>query len=850
MHGFNRVRTALFLTICLFGGASAAMANGTLKGTIVKDGKPVAGVIVLVNETKSTTISSGKGEFDLKLPAGTYTVIFSLGNNVLTKTGVFVEDNDTTELELEVDWEIGVVESVTVTAAARAAKIVDAPAAVTSVTEEEIEEQASTGQVPKILEFTPGAEVTQSGLYDFNFNTRGFNSSLNRRVSTYIDGRDAGVVLLGAQEWAAVSGGLDDIASLEFIRGPSAALYGANASSGVINITSKAPRDSIGSLLRATGGELESHGMDFRRAAEIGNGWYYKVLAGFKRSGDFAVGRNEDVVDQPEYSEFCMLIGETDCLPAEKSLFRDQDNDINYGSLRFDKYLTDDKLLTFEAGISNIKGPLFQTGIGRVQTIEAERPYYRVAYSAPRWNFLAHYAGRKGDQVNLTRDLIVNFELISDTVRYGFEGQANWNFFDEKLRLVVGVAHTEESVDTVNPATGGQTVVYEPIETDRQAVFSQLDYKVNDRFKLVFAGRVDQNTLHDTQFSPKAAAVYSFNARNSVRMTYNEAFQVANYSEFFLHTRISAFPMGGFVRTICEGPLLPQPVDCGIDGDFVDILAVGNDDLELEKTKAWEVGYSGLYSDKVFLTVDYYRSKNKDFITDLVPQVGTILGDLEGCVDSAGNPQTDVTKCPINSDYLPWVGPDDAENTILFGTLTVAQALRNAVDNSVGGNSLGFRLARDLDGDTVVIARTYSNIGEVETQGVDFGLQYFIAKWLKLQLSFSWFDFEILDSDPRINEILLPNTPEYKGSAMLTFNRKDWSASAGARWVEGFRWSAGVFQGDVDDYTTVDLSGSYQIVDGVSVGINIANALDEKLRQTFGGDFLERRALVNVTARW
>jgi outer membrane receptor protein involved in Fe transport len=65
---------------------------------------------------------------------------------------------------------------------------------------------------------------------------------------------------------------------------------------------------------------------------------------------------------------------------------------------------------------------------------------------------------------------------------------------------------------------------------------------------------------------------------------------------------------------------------------------VGNDDLELEETEAIELGYSGLLWNKVFMTVDYYRSKNKNFITDLVPQVGTILGNTDGCVDPAGSP--------------------------------------------------------------------------------------------------------------------------------------------------------------------------------------------------------------------
>ncbi len=868
MHDGSRVRRLLhgraaarfFPILLLIGvlttlvGPARAQAgpSGTIRGEVRSEGTPVINAVVQIAELRVTEVTDEQGRFSFQnVPVGTYTLVLTLGENTASRDAVAVSAGEVTRVEIAVDdWDLGVVEEVTVTAAARAAKIVDAPAAVTSVPEEQIEQQASTGQVPKILEFTPGAEVTQSGLYDFNFNTRGFNSSLNRRVSTYIDGRDVGVVLLGAQEWAAISGGLDDVATLDFIRGPSAALYGANASSGVVNIVTKAPRESQGTLLRMTGGELDTVGLDYRWAQKLGKGWYSKVIFGGRDSGDFTISRDPDVIPQPEYSEFCMLVGETDCLVREKTLFIEQDNKIRYGSIRIDKYLDDDRFVTVEGGLSDIEGPVFQTGIGRVQGLEAKRPFVRASYATPRWNVLAHWAGREGDQVNLTKELRVNFELITDTERYGMEAQGNWNFFGDKLRLVAGVAHTEERVDTENPATGRQTVVYEPIETDRQAIFSQLDWKISERFKLVFAGRVDWNTLHDTQFSPKAALVYRINPMNSVRLTFNEAFQVANYSEFFLNTRIAAFPIGGFVRTICESPVLAQPVDCGIDEDFIPILAVGNDDLELEKTSAWEIGYTGLLWKKLFITVDYYAANNENFITDLIPQVGTILGNTEGCLDRQGMPEDDPTECPINNDYLPWVSTDEAENTILIGTLSVAQALRNAVDNSVGGNTLGFRLAQNLNGDTVVVGRTYSNVGEVETQGVDFGLQYFITQRWKVQMNYSWFDFEILDEAPQIREILLPNTPENKGSLSVSYGNKKFQASVGARWVEEFRWSAGVFQGQVPEYTTVDMSANYNFNATVSAGINVANALDEVHRQTFGGDLLTRRALANVTFRW
>jgi outer membrane receptor protein involved in Fe transport len=858
------------------GGAAPLKAQETarVEGRVLKKGTQdgVANVTVFVNELQLSAETDALGRYTLeRLPLGTYNVTLTLGNDVAVQPLVVTEAGTRT-VDFEVEW---TYETVTVIADVLEKKVVDAPAAVTEIRAEEIQQQASQGQVPKILEFTPGAEVTQSGLYDFNFNTRGFNSSLNRRVSTYIDGRDVGVVLLGAQEWAAISGGLDDVASLEFVRGPSAALYGANASSGVVNITTKAPKDSLGGLARFTGGDLNTRGLDVRHAAPLGNGWYGKVLAGFKDSGDFTVGRNPDVDGNfPEYPEidpnsglpqvkYCLLVGETDCLIAERSLLRDQDVAIRFGAVRVDKYLANESLLTFETGTATIKGPVFQTGIGRVQALRANRPFYRVNWSNDHWNVLGHYSSRRGSQVNLVQALVFDYELLTQDQRYGVEGQRRWTFGGDRGRLVVGGSHTEEKVNSLDDRDGTQTVLFEPMSSHRQALFSQVDWSLSPRFKVVGAGRVDRSTLHKTQLSPKAAFVWNVNPTNSVRLTYNRAFQVANYSEFFLHTPIASFPIGGFVRTICQAPLPPPfppgGVDCGIEGDYIPILAVGNDDLDLEKTEAWEVGYSGVLAQRVFVTVDYYRSKNKDFITDLVPQVGTILGNVDGCVDRTGTPSSDPKQCAINNDYGPWIGPEEAENTILFGNISVAQALRNAVDNSVGGNTLGFRLGRDLNGNPVVVGRTYTNVGRVDTQGVDVGVQYFVTSSLNVQASYSWFDFEIVDPSVKtgsaeelkdIEAILLPNSPEHKGSVAVTYNRKRWGVSVGARWVQGFRWSAGVFQGDVPDYSTVDVAGNFRFTQWMGAGFNVANARDTVHRQTFGGDLLTRRALAYLTFAW
>jgi outer membrane receptor for ferric coprogen and ferric-rhodotorulic acid len=98
-----------------------------------------------------------------------------------------------------VDWPLTVFESVVVNGTTRLpARLVEAPAAVTVVGSDELETHALHGQLPRLLASTPGVELVQSGLYEFNLNSRGFNTFYNRHVLTRIDGRDPSLpTLLG-----------------------------------------------------------------------------------------------------------------------------------------------------------------------------------------------------------------------------------------------------------------------------------------------------------------------------------------------------------------------------------------------------------------------------------------------------------------------------------------------------------------------------------------------------------------------------------------------------------------------------------------------------------------------------
>ncbi|HVR95353.1 MAG TPA: TonB-dependent receptor plug domain-containing protein, partial [Thermoanaerobaculia bacterium] len=375
-------RAALVVLALWMVGAGSAFAQdeGRIEGRVTRqDGTDLGGVAVRVEPLDEVVLTDPEGGFSFEsIPVGTYTVSFSLGERSASEPDVQVTADATTTVDKTVDWDVSFGETLTVYGASRRAeRVTEAPAAVTVIPAEQIELKASTGQVPKLLEFSPGVDFTQSGLYDLNFNTRGFNSSLNRRILTLIDGRDPAVPFLGSQEWAAVSFPMDELASVELVRGPGSALYGANAFSGVLNMTTKAPRGTEGGQIRLTGGELDTRRADFRFATEVGAGWFFKVVGGLQASDDFTVSRNVT----PEYTTFCASPSQTNCLRREAVPLALDEDEIAFGGLRFDKYFGTDKMLTIEGGTATLEGPTFVTGIGRVQVTDVERPWTRVNFN-------------------------------------------------------------------------------------------------------------------------------------------------------------------------------------------------------------------------------------------------------------------------------------------------------------------------------------------------------------------------------------------------------------------------------------------------------------------------------------
>ena len=802
------VRFLCLLIILTIAAMPLYAANGRISGHITRaDGTGIGGVIVQVVELSRAVITESDGGFVLDVPSGTYTLSFVAGEQATTENNVVVRDGATTRVDKKVDWRLSIAETITVySASRRTERVVEAPAAVTVVAQEEIEAVAPSGQAPRIIESAPGVDFTQSGLYDTNFNARGFNSSLNRRILTLIDGRDPAIAFLGAQEWAAVSFPLDEMQSVELIRGPGSALYGANAFSGVLNMTTKMPRDSQGGRLLLSGGDLNTRRADLRHAGGLGGEWYYRLVGGYAQSDDFARSRNQTV----EYTVPCATTSAINCLRREARPLALEEVNVKFGGLRFDKHFANSNVFTVEGGYATLEGPVFQTGIGRVQVTDVERPWARVNYNMPHWNIGAYYDARVAEnQIALASGA----PLYEDSSNMHAEVQTNWDFMNGRTRLIGGVAWNEQEVDTTHPTTGLGTLMAVPHDETQQSVFGQAEFDLSNRIKLVGAARWDDSTLHEAQFSPKAAVVFSINTNHTLRYGYNEAFQRPNYSELFLTAPAGApVPLAAAAAANpASAPLVPALQALGFGS--LPILARGNAALDVEKVKSHELGYAGIFGGRVFLTVDLYKSALSDFVTDLLPGA--------------------------NPAFPAYVVPSTLPAPVVSGLNTFLSA-------ALGANRGGLTTVNGAP----ALVFSYTNAGEVDTQGAELAVNYYITNNWVFDANYSHFDFSVKEGTQRLGDRLLPNAPENKFNVGLAFRGQRFDAKATYRWVEEFDWAAGVFVGTVPTYGVVNAAANFNISDMFKVGVDVSNLLDNEHYEAFGGDLISRRALAYLGIAW
>src|ERR1700737_453701 len=104
----------------------------------------------------------------------------------------------------------------------------DVPAAIYVITHDDILRSGMTS-VPDLLRLVPGVQVAQINSNKWAVSVRGFNDLYSKKLLVLVDGRTVYNRLFSGVLWDTEDIMIEDIDRIEVIRGPGAAVWGANA---------------------------------------------------------------------------------------------------------------------------------------------------------------------------------------------------------------------------------------------------------------------------------------------------------------------------------------------------------------------------------------------------------------------------------------------------------------------------------------------------------------------------------------------------------------------------------------------------------------------------------------------
>lgn len=794
---------SIIAVVCflLFSSMTAvAQSTGTVEGTVTnqQSGAVMPGVNVSIVGTNQGAATDVDGNYEIKdLEPGTYRIKATyLGFADYLSEEITVEAGASVTHDIQMRETVWQGSEVVVTGSRRPEKLLESPVTIETVTPEELEMSGGSTFMSSLSNLK-GVNYSNAGMNTQLISARGFNSSFNTRMLFMVDGRLATLGATGLPQGNFLPASKIDVKNMEVVLGPASAMYGPNSGSGVINVTTKDPWDDSGITVSSRVGNQNLADVTFRAAGTVNDQFGWKVTGQYMQAVDFKPQREDNL-----------------------HFYRTNVTDTSDPSNIFEKDVAED----YEVGAKKINGSLYYkfggwtvsgkygwsstsqfslTSNGRNRIEDWKVNYQALTVSNDHWYAQVTRNGNEAGSYQLNQvvtavqsfvnqgvplsqvpieDIRESVAFVDDTEIYDSELQYNNTFagFD----LVAGVNYRNmmpESKGTYLDDGGDKDISRELF-----GGYAQVDYEVlPDKLELVAAARVDENTDYDMQISPKGSLVYTVTEGHNVRATYNRAFTSPSILQSHAYIPVpNAIPNNQglnyalLIKGNIDGYTIQDPT-----GNVVNTI----NPVDPEEVNSVELGYKGVWGQKLFVDIVGYYSWYKNFI-------GTQI--------------------------------------VADGATTVAYQDGNPVF---------------VQGSDLTAVQTYVNYGEAEVQGIDVGLNYYFNDRYSMDASMSAIKLASFTKEPGQADLPL-NTPPVKMKAGFTAQNFFSTAAftepfvkISGRWRDSYQYISGYWNSNVllnDDNNPndkeelpskfeLDLSLGFDIVNsGLSVKGSINNILD------------------------
>jgi iron complex outermembrane receptor protein len=595
------VRTMLLLFFCLgaFGSADSQDATGTLTGEVKdEEGMVLPGVVVLANgpSGSKSAITGPDGRFEIKdLTPGSYDLKLELtGFAAIEQKAVAVSAGENSiSFEMKAG---GVEETMVITASKFETPLVDAPATM-SVLDSETIEQSPAQNYGDLLRSVPGLNVIQTSARDIQMTSRQATNTLATSQLALLDGRSVYLDFFGFVQWDFLPVNFGEIKQIEVIRGPASAIWGANALTGVVNIITKTPREMQGGNVTLYGGFFgrnvegapdtnngTSIGGNITWAQVINDTWSYKISGGYF---------NQDALSRPVGRVPISHIPGTDIITggAEYPPYDNTGTTQPKFDFRLDQELSSDSRIIYAAGYGGTDG-IIQTGIGPFDIQQGSYlGYGKVNYS--RGNFhLNFFTNLLNSDANALLTRGINGQPLPFDV--------NTQTYDIDAGHAIPIGDKQIISFGGNYRRNNFDISLAPLGNDRNEIGGYIQDEIFfDKWRFTIGGRIDKfDVIEDPVFSPRLSAIFKPTEHHGIRGSYNRAFRSPSLINNFLEVTI---------LSVIQLPIFGQfafPTE-----------AIGNENLVQESLTAYEVGYTGQFNNnKTLIDVAFYINDTDDNI--------------------------------------------------------------------------------------------------------------------------------------------------------------------------------------------------------------------------------------------
>ncbi len=698
---------------------------------------------------------------------------------------------NTTDQNQTQDQDVTYQEQVVVTASKTEEQLVNAPAAVSVISTETIQNSPATN-IGDLLRAVPGVNVSQVSARDVNITTRGATSTLSTSQLALVDGRSVYLDFFGMVMWDLVPTNPDEIRQIEVIRGPASAIWGANAMSGVVNVITRSPREvagtgrgtqltiGAGSFNRSVTG-VDARGNAVTRdqgagslfyvngshAEAVNDRWAFKLGAGYLTQDPMP--RPPGVIPNAFNTPYPSFTNEGTQQPKfDARVDRDLAN--NGGTV------------SFEGGVAGTQG-LIYSGIGPFNIASGSTLGYFMTRYQKGGRRLAFFTNLlDGNASNLLaftptgRPLPLDF----DTKTFDFEAN-DVKALGTKNVLSYGGNFRHNTFDiSIAPAPGEDS-------RNEGGVYLQDEIFLSNYLRWVVGGRVDKfSSIDNAVFSPRTTLMIKPAADHTFRLSFNRAFRAPSFINNHINTTI--------LNQVDLSRVAPIPQ---LSPFVFPIGAVGNPDLKQETMTAYEIGYTGVVLKRATVTAAAYWNNTKDGI------------------------------------YFTPNGAYTAANPPPGWPLPPAVLTLLALNNPPVVLPSSF---------------TYLNLGNVKDKGIELGVDGAVNRYLNVftNYSYQWMPVaEDLPAGTSINDINWPAKNRF--NAGFDFNYARLIGNMSVNHTDSAYWQDVLdvrYAGVTKPFTTVNAGvGVKWAGNRVVTSLKVMNLTNEDVQQHIFGDIIKRQVV-------